>query len=106
MFDNSTLRCLRREPRNNDKEQTRKRRQPAVVYFFSPRFLLRLYRLLGRSYFFLAKHNTSQNGQLTTLIIELFVFLPESRVITPVSVRSRVFRMVTTGGRCVVSRFG
>lgn len=43
-----------------------------------------------------------------TLITELivFVFLLKSRVIMPVSVRSRVFRMGTTGSRRVVSLSG
>lgn len=64
MFDNSTLGCLRRERRKNEKEQTRKRRQPAVVYFFSPRFLQYLYRLLSQysTQIFLAKHNTEQRA--------------------------------------------
>lgn len=99
----------------NEKEQIGERQQPLVAYFERLKALKpRPYRLPNQDVthilllfmFFGAKHNSSQDSRLTTLILlhPYLIFPLKSRLIMRVSVRSRVCGLVTTSGRCVWCR--
>lgn len=102
----------------NEKEQSRKRQQPEVVYFYISQhpivFSARVSPLFFVYFLFVAaKHNSSLDSRPTTVTFPHIVFLLKSRLITVVSVRSCVCGIAseesfqqTAGVWCRVFVFG